>query len=116
MRETLVTSPAAFFTCNSFSVLPSEPGAPLSQRGISFGNSAANSATGRSNVARISFEFIESDDFQTGVAASTQVVAVVDGYLAFATSTAYTWRSPCMLLRKTSHLPSGVKVTLGSRL
>ena len=36
-------------------------------------------------------------------------------YFLFAISTAYTWRSPCILLRNTIHFPSGVKVTFGSR-
>src|SRR5947199_6988878 len=45
-------SPLALVLTTSFSVRPSEPGAPFGQRGISFGNSAARRPAGRSNEAR----------------------------------------------------------------
>ena len=37
------------------------------------------------------------------------------GRFPLATSTAYTWALPCMFAWKTIHLPSGVKLTFGSR-
>ena len=61
MLETL-SSPLADVVTASFAVFPSDPGAPLGQRGISAGGSAARSERGSSSVAKGGAILIGSSD------------------------------------------------------